>query len=31
MLRNAERHKDNPEFQADMLDTVRHVESACAG
>ena len=27
MLRNAERHKDNPEFQADMLDTVRHVEA----
>lgn len=26
LLRNAERHRDNPEFQADMLDTVRHVE-----
>ncbi len=22
---NADRHRDNPEFQADMLDTVRHV------
>ncbi len=22
---NAEQHKDNPEFQADMIDTVRHV------
>lgn len=31
MLRNAERHKDNPEFQADMLDTVRHVESRMRG
>ncbi|MDR3088078.1 MAG: PEP-CTERM system histidine kinase PrsK [Azoarcus sp.] len=27
MLRNAERHKDNPEFQADMLETVAHVEA----
>ncbi|KAA3652059.1 MAG: PEP-CTERM system histidine kinase PrsK [Proteobacteria bacterium] len=26
MLKNAERHKDNPDFQADMLDTVAHVE-----
>jgi len=26
MLKNAERYKDNPEFQADMLDTVAHVE-----
>ena len=26
VLRNAERHKDNPEFQADMLETVAHVE-----
>jgi putative PEP-CTERM system histidine kinase len=25
MLRNAERHRDNPEFQADMLATVEHV------
>jgi putative PEP-CTERM system histidine kinase len=25
MLRNAERHKDNPEFQQDMLDTVANV------
>lgn len=31
MLRNAERHKDNPEFQADMLDTVRHVEGRMRG
>lgn len=31
MLRNAERHKDNPEFQADMLDTVRHVENRMRG
>lgn len=31
MLRNAERHKDNPEFQADMLDTVRHVETRMRG
>jgi putative PEP-CTERM system histidine kinase len=27
VLRNAERHKDNPEFQADMLETVAHVET----
>lgn len=27
MLRNAERHKHNPEFQADMLETVQHVEA----
>jgi putative PEP-CTERM system histidine kinase len=27
MLRNAERHRDNPEFQQDMLETVAHVES----
>ena len=26
MLKNAERHRDNPEFQQDMLDTVVHVE-----
>lgn len=25
MLRNAERHRDNPEFQRDMLTTVQHV------
>src|SRR5262245_9633855 len=25
MLKNAERHRGNPEFQRDMLDTVRHV------
>jgi putative PEP-CTERM system histidine kinase len=25
MLRNAERHRDNPEFQGDMLATVKHV------
>src|SRR5205823_10506230 len=25
MLRNAERHRDNPEFQRDMLTTVEHV------
>ena len=25
MLRNAQRHRDNPEFQADMLTTVEHV------
>ncbi|WP_374487956.1 XrtA/PEP-CTERM system histidine kinase PrsK [Zoogloea sp.] len=31
MLRNAERHKDNPEFQADMLETVRHVEARMRG
>ncbi|HEY9381201.1 MAG TPA: XrtA/PEP-CTERM system histidine kinase PrsK [Burkholderiales bacterium] len=27
LLKNAERHRDNPEFQADMLDTVKHVEA----
>ena len=27
MLRNAERHRDNPEFQRDMLETVAHVVS----
>lgn len=27
MLRNAERHRDNPAFQQDMLETVAHVES----
>lgn len=27
MLRNAERHKANPAFQEDMIDTVAHVES----
>lgn len=26
MLKNADRHRDNPEFQQDMLDTVRHVQ-----
>jgi putative PEP-CTERM system histidine kinase len=31
MLRNAERHKDNPEFQADMLETVAHVEAKMRG
>ncbi|MDR2014107.1 MAG: PEP-CTERM system histidine kinase PrsK [Azoarcus sp.] len=31
MLRNAERHKNNPEFQADMLETVAHVESKMRG
>lgn len=25
MLKNAERHRDNPEFQQDMLETVQHV------
>ena len=25
MLKNAERHRDNPAFQADMLETVQHV------
>lgn len=25
MLKNAQRHRDNPEFQADMLSTVEHV------
>ena len=27
MLKNAERHRDNPEFQQDMLETVTHVEA----
>jgi putative PEP-CTERM system histidine kinase len=27
MVRNAERHRDNPEFQADMLETVQHAVS----
>jgi putative PEP-CTERM system histidine kinase len=27
MLKNAERHRDNPAFQADMLETVGHVTS----
>ncbi|AVZ78812.1 PEP-CTERM system histidine kinase PrsK [Zoogloeaceae bacteirum Par-f-2] len=27
MLKNAQRHRDNPQFQQDMLDTVAHVES----
>lgn len=27
MLRNSERHRNNPEFQADMIATVAHVES----
>jgi len=31
MLRNADRHKDNPEFQQDMLDTVRHVQERMKG
>jgi putative PEP-CTERM system histidine kinase len=31
MLRNAERHKNNPEFQADMLETVAHVEAKMRG
>ena len=26
MLRNAQKHRDNPEFQADMIDTITHVE-----
>jgi putative PEP-CTERM system histidine kinase len=25
MVRNAERHRDNPQFQSDMLETVQHV------
>lgn len=25
LLKNAEKHRDNPEFQADMLDTIAHV------
>ncbi|MBP7614767.1 MAG: XrtA/PEP-CTERM system histidine kinase PrsK [Thauera sp.] len=31
MLKNAQRHGDNPEFQQDMLDTVAHVESRMRG
>lgn len=31
LLTNAERHKDNPEFQQDMLDTVRHVVERMKG
>ncbi len=31
MLKNAERHKGNPEFQQDMLETVAHVESRMRG
>lgn len=31
MLRNAERHAGNPEFQADMLSTVAHVEERMRG
>lgn len=31
MLRNAERHRDNPEFQQDMLETVAHVEARMRG
>ena len=31
MLKNAERHKENPEFQADMLETVVHVEQKMRG
>lgn len=31
MLKNAQRHRDNPEFQQDMLDTVAHVESRMRG
>lgn len=27
LMKNAERHKDNPEFQRDMLETVSHVEA----
>ena len=27
MIKNAERHRDNPEFQRDMMDTVQHVVS----
>ena len=27
MLKNAQRHRDNPEFQQDMLDTVANVEA----
>lgn len=31
LLKNAERHRDNPEFQKDMLDTVAHVEGRMRG
>ncbi|MDR2032212.1 MAG: PEP-CTERM system histidine kinase PrsK [Azoarcus sp.] len=31
VLRNAKRHKDNPEFQADMLETVANVETKMRG
>jgi putative PEP-CTERM system histidine kinase len=31
MLRNAERHRDNPEFQRDMLDTVQNVVTRMNG
>lgn len=31
MLKNAERHRDNPEFQQDMLETVAHVEARMRG
>ncbi|MCB1905842.1 MAG: PEP-CTERM system histidine kinase PrsK [Rhodocyclaceae bacterium] len=27
LMKNAERHRDNPEFQQDVLDTVAHVET----
>lgn len=26
LVKNADRHRDNPEFQADMIETVKHVE-----
>ncbi|MCK9258283.1 MAG: PEP-CTERM system histidine kinase PrsK [Azoarcus sp.] len=31
MLKNAERHRHNPEFQDDMLETVAHVEARMRG
>lgn len=31
MIKNADRHKDNPEFQADMLSTVQHVTERMRG
>ena len=31
LLRNADRHRDNPEFQADMLDTVQNVNQRMQG
>ncbi|RPH66371.1 MAG: PEP-CTERM system histidine kinase PrsK [Burkholderiales bacterium] len=31
MTKNAQRHRDNPEFQADMLDTVRNVMERMQG